>query len=177
MSYWKGVVLNHIVKSNGTSENLTEKAVFQSRYSVWKQSLARAEKGGLIGAGFGVNINNHAFSGDALSGQISSKYKGEKGNSQLAIIEETGIIGFGLYLILIISLFGSAIPRYLQLKGVDRVVMGTMLGAIIGLLLESLVEGWWDSAAGPEVICFWTFVGVIHGMIFLQKRKSHHTTV
>lgn len=169
--YLENLFLTHIIKFHGASTTDNANVIFQSRDSVWKKSIARAERGGLMGGGFAASIGNNKFSGTALSSQVSAKYGHEKGNSQLAILEETGIVGFVLYIIFIFSFFFYAISSYLRLHGTNKVFMGVTLGVILGLLLESLVEGWWDSAAGPEVICFWTFVGIIFGMIYLQKRQ------
>ncbi len=177
VSYLEGMIVNHIGKSRGSINSFNLNGIIQSRDSVWKQSVARAERGGFMGGGFAATIGINDFSAKELSSQVSAKYGHEKGNSQLAIMEETGIIGIVLYALILISFFSCAIPCYLRLQGVERVTMGTTLGAILGLLMESLVEGWWDSAAGPEVICFWTLVGIIYGMIYLQKRKSYDADI
>ena len=176
VSYLESMFLTHIVKLSGASTSDNVSLIFQSRRSVWQQSIARAEKGGWMGAGFGTIIGDTNFSDKGILGQVSAKYGYEKGNSQLAIMEETGIIGLALYTLILVSFFCYAIPCYRRLQGGEKVAMGTVLGAIVGLIMESLVEGWWNSAAGPEVICFWTFVGIIFGMIYVQKRKSYNVS-
>lgn len=173
VSYLESIVGTRLFKSGTiltdySLNNHSLNKITQSRNHIWELSIKNAERGGILGAGFAINIGEKYIFNKGLS---SAHYGTEKGNSQLAIIEETGIIGLFLYAIILISFFSYAIPYYLQLKGHDRVVMGIVLGSIVGLLAESIVEGWWDSAAGPEVICFWSFVGVIQGMIYLQKRR------
>lgn len=165
LSYLESVIASHIIKYDGVVIPPDSNAIFQSRMFVWQKSLNKAEKGGIMGGGFGVNI-------DGSNNSLNAKFHREKGNSQLAIMEETGIIGLILYLIFIISFFMYVIPWYIRMKGHEKAVMGIVLGAIVGLIMESIVEAWWDSAAGPEMICFWTFVGMVYGMIYLQKRKS-----
>ena len=172
MSYLENMIADHVVKSSTFMKDSNSGGVLQSRDQVWKQSIKQAEKGGIMGGGFSATIGDNDFSGTYLS---NGSYGREKGNSQLAIMEETGIIGLILYAIILIYFFTHAIPYYLRLRGFDRVAMGSVLGAIVGLLMESIVEGWWDSAAGPELVCFWTFVGVAYGMIYLEKRKLRIT--
>jgi len=168
-SYLKTEVTAHIVKFNGDIIDPNAPLVFQSRSLVWKKSIEQAKKGGIVGGGFAVTIGDKNFSINNLSGV---GYGREKGNSQFEIMEETGIIGLILYGLILISFFVHVIPYYRRITGHDKVAMGLALGAIVGLLVESIVEGWWDSAAGPEVICFWTLVGSVYGMIYLQKKRT-----
>lgn len=170
MSYIDFAILNHIAKVNGGASQLSKKYIFQSRKLVWKKSIEQAKKGGIMGGGFAVTIGDNHVTDKGLS---SEAYGREKGNSQLAIMEETGIIGLIFYALILISFFSYAIPYYIRQQGTAKIFMGITLGAIVGLLLESVVEGWWDSAAGPEVICFWTLVGVIYGMIHLYRKKQN----
>lgn len=172
VSYLENMVTNHIIKSNGSIIDPNSSAILQSRSLVWKQSYQQAEKGGIIGGGFSVTIGDKNFSDKNLD-QNNGAYGREKGNSQLAIMEETGIIGLVLYAIMLLSFIAYVIPYYLRMKGSDKVAMGVVLGAIFGLLLESIVEGWWDSAAAPELIYFWTLVGVAHGMIYLDRSTKN----
>ena len=167
VSYFENFLIMHVMKWN-TSSALSSENVLITRMPLWEKTYQRAIKGGVMGGGFSVTIcqNKHNITG------ISSLQHGaEKGNAQLAIMEETGIIGLVLYVIFLISFFSYIIPHYLRLTGSNKVAMGIALGAIIGLLMESIVEAWWDSVAGPELICFWTLVGVVHGMIYLEKQK------
>jgi hypothetical protein len=135
-----------------------------SREDVWRLSFDNAIKGGVFGAGFAVTIGDTDFK---LASQ--KRYGREKGNSQLAILEETGAIGLLLSSMVIILFYIHSFFYYVRLRGDDKVIMGLVLGSISGLLMESIVEAWWDSL-GPEVICFWMLVGVVFGMIHLSKQ-------
>lgn len=167
VSYLESAILSHVFKSNSPVYAETLNTITHSRNKVWKQSVDQAKKGGLIGGGFSVTIGDK-FSDQDLS---SRKYGREKGNSQLAIMEETGVIGLTLYGIMLILLFYTIIPLYLRSTGMQRVAMGLGIGALVGLLVQSCVEGWWDSAAGPEMISFWALLGVVFGLAYVQKKE------
>lgn len=168
VSYLENVIAFHILKPGSVVIDPKSSELLQTRSLVWKESLHQAMKGGFMGGGFSVTIGDKDFSMKELSGY---GYGREKGNAPLAVMEETGFIGFALSALVLIFFFIYAIPHYLRLKDLDRVAMGLTLGAITGLIMESLVEAWWDSAAGPELICFWTFVGCAYGMVYLRKKK------
>lgn len=168
MSYLESIILPHIIKRSYAVSNITSEDILNSRSHKWAKSYQQAMKGGLTGGGFAVTIGDKDFTDKNLSG---AGYGREKGNSQFAIMEETGIIGLVFYVALLIVFFTISMPYFFHLQGSKKVALGLALGAILGLLMESIVEGWWDSAAGAEVICFWTFVGMVYGMIYLEKKS------
>ncbi|OGT32465.1 MAG: hypothetical protein A3C44_03445 [Gammaproteobacteria bacterium RIFCSPHIGHO2_02_FULL_39_13] len=156
-------IVTHVLKRADESSINTQQMLY-TRNKVWQKSYQQAVKGGWLGGGFYVTIGENDFS---LS--HPNAYGREKGNSQLAIMEETGIIGLSLCFLLVISFYWHALKYYRHLKPVrKKVAMGLVLGMISGLLAESFVEAWWDSL-GPEVFCFWAFIGVIFGMIYLWR--------
>ncbi len=70
---------------------------YSSRIWMWEPSYRAAQEGGLIGLGYGMSDPNEKVGG------IGDHYEGErfvreKGNSTLALIEETGLIGLILFL-------------------------------------------------------------------------------
>src|SRR5208283_3167499 len=83
----------------------SEAAIFSSRQELWEESYEQAVKGGFVGGGYGVTIGDTDFAG----GLTAVGYGREKGNSQLAIMEETGMVGLGLYVIFLVVLFHRAI--------------------------------------------------------------------
>jgi len=88
-------------------------------------------------------------------------YGREKGNSQLAIVEETGLVGLGLYGILLITLFTPLISAHLREKSRDgKVILGLITGALAGLTLESVFEAWWVAPGSAESAYFWSLAGV-----------------
>ncbi|MDP1574180.1 MAG: O-antigen ligase family protein [Coxiellaceae bacterium] len=172
-SYVEAKISPYILK--GTSmdtQNTFLKAVLHSRAGVWKISYEQALKGGVVGGGFGATIGQKNININSMLHQSTMGYGREKSNSELSIMEETGIIGLVLFVLIIVFFFFYVMPYYFYLKGDEKVAMGLTLGVLLGLLLETLVEAWWDSL-GPEVICFWTCIGMIFGMIKLIKEKMY----
>jgi hypothetical protein len=132
-----------------------------SREQVWQTSFEHAIKGGSLGLGFGVSANGGNFE----AGLTTQEYGREKGNSQLAIVEETGLIGLTIYLALLCSLF------YCLLQGAGlaenhemRLQLLLLTGVLAGLAAESVFEAWWTSPGSFESILFWAAIGVAFGL-------------
>lgn len=132
-----------------------------TRAQTWEESFAQAQKGGLLGGGYGVTIGSDAWKG----GFSAVGYGREKGNSQLAVTEETGLVGLFLYSLLMISIFLSMISALGSARGMDeRVAMALCLGAIAGFFVNSCFEAWWVAPGSFESVAFWSVVGVATGI-------------
>jgi O-antigen ligase len=135
----------------------SDEGLYYSRKSNWEESLDAAEAGGWVGVGYGVSVGESGFSG----GFSAVGYGREKGNSQLGIVEETGIFGLLIYCCLLLTLFARLISRIRMLpSGPDRVLTGIVTGTLAGLVVQSLFEAWWSAPASPESMYFWTMAGV-----------------
>lgn len=146
---------------------------FQSRRYVWDKSIEGAQKGGWMGVGYGVATGAEKLSLSKFTGLAPGR---EKGSSQLAILEETGKLGLCFYGIFLCFYFSNFFRFYLRLKGPPRVMLGLILGAMLGLLAESIFEGWWTAPLAPESIYFWTFFGLSYGLkhqIQKENRREH----
>lgn len=159
-----------------------EANVLFSREELWKESYELAMRGGILGGGFGVTIGE-PFHGDIGATISSGEYGREQGNTQLAILEQTGLIGFSLYLILIGSIFGVLVAGLrLARTEVDRVAIGLLGGMLFGLLLQSVFEAWWVAPGSAESATFWMLLGAMLGVIrrarsdALQHRSSDAMT-
>ena len=124
-----------------------------------------------MGGGYGATIGDNSF---VMKGLNARGYGREKANSQLAIIEETGIVGFVFYCALLIIFFTKGIRCFLRMSGEEKVAMGLILGTLVGLLLESVAEGWWDAPGGQEFTSFWVLFGLAMGVMSLEKRKMRY---
>jgi hypothetical protein len=145
-----------------------------SRRSLWEVSYEQACKGGWFGGGYGVTIGETGFD----FGLTAFGYGREKGNTQLAIMEELGLIGLWLYGLLLVSLFGHVARTFKQFQTRDdRVAFAILTGAILGMTLNSVFEAWWVAPGSPECSYFWGLVGIALGMGRVaakpkQRRKS-----
>jgi O-antigen ligase len=136
-------------------------SVMFSRQGPWKLSLEMARQGGIVGAGYGVSIGGGTFTG----GLTAFGYGREKGNSQLAIVEETGIVGLMLYGLVVVALLGRLSRAFRASRNRDaRALVGIVLGAILGELVLGVFEAWWVAPGSPESLWFWTIVGVALGV-------------
>jgi len=141
--------------------------ILASRADVWDESYDQAVKGGLAGGGYGVTIGDTDFAG----GFTAVGYGREKGNSQLAIVEETGIVGLALYVIFLVALFKRAILSVRRGRDPEMKVMGALvLGALAGQIAQSVFEAWWVAPGSPESAYFWALAGVALGLS-VESRK------
>jgi len=135
--------------------------IFYTRVQPWTVSLKKAQLGGLFGAGYGVSIGAGTWEG----GLTAVGYGREKGNTQLAIIEETGLVGFAFYLALIVALIIRVFGSLTSAKNPQaKVALGLAFGAIVGMLFQSVFEAWWVAPGAPESAAFWALVGVGLGL-------------
>jgi hypothetical protein len=132
--------------------------VFYSRYDTWAASYAAAMEGGLLGLGYGVSASFTDFQ----FGFTSEAYGREKGNSQLAVWEETGIVGLGFYAFAIIAFVMELLHTFKRLPTTRfKVQYGLLGGLCVGLLIHSIFEAWWTAPGSPEFAIFFATAGVL----------------
>ena len=143
-----------------------KKGILFSRERVWDKSYENAIAGGWFGAGYGVTIGHTVFEG----GLTAETYGREKGSTELAIVEETGMVGLMLYVILLLTLFTPLISAYIGEKDRDaKVVLGLITGGLCGITVTSLFEAWWVAPGSPESVFFWGLAGV--GLCLAEKSR------
>ena len=145
-----------------------EQGVLFTRQRVWSESYALALQGGWIGAGYGVTIGQENFSGSLTS----VAYGREKGNSQLAIVEETGIVGLFLYFLLLLLVYFKLVSVYVRTRDQQcRMLIGIVSGTLMGMVVHSVFEAWWVAPGSPESVYFWSLVGVGIGISSVAKKR------
>jgi len=151
----QGVYTRLVVKSTNSED------IFFSRRQPWEQSYIAAQHGGWVGLGYGVSYGFREFSG----GLTANTYGREKGNTQLAVWEETGFVGFVLYLVLLTCIIWEIYRglRFAQTED-ERVTQALLLGLVLGMTVVSVFEAWWTAPGAPESPIFWATVGVGAGM-------------
>jgi hypothetical protein len=131
-----------------------------SREENLTESYGAALTGGSAGIGYGVSVGESDFDG----GFTAVGYGREKGNSQLAIVEETGVVGLLLYAVLIGAIFVELIRCFSRARGEAKILLGIVIGTLGGMLLQSAFEAWWVAPGSPEFGFFWMMVGTALGM-------------
>ena len=133
-----------------------DEEIFYSRISPWEESYDGAVAGGMIGLGYGLSVGEYEFQG----GLTAVGYGREKGNTQLAIVEETGLIGLTLYFVLHVVLFAKLVDGFRAApRGDLRILLGLIIGTLSGLVLQSLVEAWWVAPGSVQYAFFWALAG------------------
>jgi O-antigen ligase len=121
--------------------------ILDRRTVLWEPSLEAAKLGGIFGLGYGVSAPDIKTPISTGSHYEDRRYVREKGNSVLAMVEETGLIGLMLFLLPIILLIRkfsmlnaqSSIKEKLK-NNYSFLILNSSLAA---LLLHSQFEAWW----------------------------------
>lgn len=137
--------------------HIEENGVLFSRMEVWQESFEDARAGGLAGLGLGVTNQFRQVSFTVNS----FLYGREKGNSQLAMVEETGVVSLGLYL-WYLSAFAKKIIRRLRSRPKDYPV--GVIAIMLALTAMSLFESWWVGIGSTEFGVWWCLYGYINGV-------------
>jgi hypothetical protein len=142
----------------------------RSRESEWAESYERAKLGGVFGVGLGVNRGMDFF-GEIGTTVSSGQYGREHGNSQLAIVEQIGLMGLALYTALVLGIIWACVSAVRAARSeADRIAAGLLGGAIVGLLLQSAFEAWWVASGSVESAAFWALTGALLG-VWHRSRK------
>lgn len=160
--------------------------VYSSRIWMWEPSYRAAQNGGLTGLGYGMSDPN------IKPGSLGDHYEGErfvreKGNSSLALVEETGLIGLILFLIPLIYAASKFIIYNLefrmrpfdtstgsvqaQLRVTDKSLLTTNLptgqagyslltAALAAMLLHAQFEAWWVGVGSVQLPLFFIYLGL-----------------
>jgi len=147
-----------------------EGGVFANREREWEESYNAAVDGGWVGLGYGVSTGDSIFFG----GYTAVGYGREKGNSQLAVVEETGIVGLALLLLLISTIFLEIWTAFRRCRNRDqRMQLGLVLGGFIGSTLHAIFEAWWVAPGSVEFAYFWAIAGVGLGLAHtIRERRT-----
>lgn len=146
-----------------------EAGVLATREDVWEKSYGLAVQGGWFGGGYGVTIGDESFDG----GFTAVGYGREKGNSQLAIMEETGIVGLVLYLAFLAILFRRLYRAFRFTPGpAERVLLALATGSLAGWVTHGTFEAWWVAPGSPEAAYWWALVGVATGIAVSVEQRA-----
>jgi len=163
--------------------------VYSSRIWMWEPSYRAAQNGGLTGLGYGMSDPN------IKPGSLGDHYEGErfvreKGNSVLALVEETGVVGLVLFLLPIIYLLrklpdtryqtlptGRQVPDYKNLSGIRHPASGIQklatsipIASLAALILHAQFEAWWVGVGSVQLPLFYVYIGFFTGYLQLRLK-------
>ncbi len=110
------------------------------RMILWEPSVEAAKQGAIWGLGYGVSAPD--IKTPILTGSYyeDGRYIREKGNSVLAMIEETGLIGLLLFLLPVFYILSKLIINNFEPLTTYNSILTAALAA---MLLHSQFEAWW----------------------------------
>lgn len=157
--------------SPGATDELSQRflykygdSVFHSRENVWEYSWEQAIKGGVWGGGYGVTIGAE----EVELTYYSAGYGREKGNSQLAILEEMGWVGVIFYLVFLLMVARSLLRGWrAAFRREQKVQLGIAMGIVAGMVFHSVFEGWWQGPGSYELAYF---LSVLGGSLAIARR-------
>ncbi|MHB8338757.1 MAG: O-antigen ligase family protein [Ignavibacteriaceae bacterium] len=144
------------------------------RYFMYEDSFKAALNGGLIGLGYGIsdpNIHNNANGSHYENG----RYIREKGNSTLAIVEETGIVGLILFLLPIGYVLSKFKIQNSKFKTEHQYSVSSnqnlessihhnlsilILSFLIAFLFHGQFEAWWVGVGSIQLPLFFMYFGL-----------------
>ncbi len=156
-------------------ENLVTKGrhdLLFSRERAWTRSYEKAREGGLAGLGYGVSAGAPATF--KLGRLTTGDYTRQKANAQLALIEETGVIGLAAFAFFLVQLFSAAAAGIRRTAGETRLQLLFAIALLAGLVLHSIFESWWTAPGSMGTAVFWATAGVVGGL--LRKGRTEAQT-
>jgi hypothetical protein len=163
-----GIVIYFIPSINHFADKLIKKdfpEVYSSRLWLWEPSYKAALEGGLRGLGYGIShpeIRSGEFSDHFEKGRLIR----EKGNSALALIEETGVIGLTLFLIPIfmaLNIFRIYNVEF-RMKARTNYTFYIIYSSLAAILLHAQFEAWWVGVGSIQLPLYFIYLGMAFKM-------------
>ncbi|HEY4482012.1 MAG TPA: O-antigen ligase family protein [Candidatus Brocadiaceae bacterium] len=165
-------------------------AFYSSREWLWVPSYKAALNGGLTGLGYGMSdpeikadVPGSHYEGD--------RYIREKGNSVLALIEETGIVGLVLFIVPLIYLFYKHLSRNhrpetqnqhpaSEIKNPSSIIRqpsSILIASLAAFIVHSLFEAWWVGVGSTELPLFFLYIGCVIKPIITNDNATEGSVV
>jgi O-antigen ligase len=175
------VVLVMIVFFNPSITRLTKDILnkdfpefYSSRIWMWEPSYYAAVNGGFTGLGYGISDPGIKLP----EGATNFHYEGErfireKGNSTLALIEETGFIGLMLFILPILYFlfrirFRMSGANKFKVQGLNRTEIDLkhyslliLNSSVAAMLLHAQFEAWWVGVGSVQLPIFFVYTGLM----------------
>ncbi len=162
-----------IVWSIPSLKNETEKLIYKdfptflyTRQWLWGPSYKAALNGGLTGLGYGISDPSIILPKGTGSHYDGDVYEREKGNSTFALIEETGLIGLALFILLIgfTIKIGCMDAAWMHDQNSNSVMQSYnhsfLLSALVAFLVHSQFEAWMTGVGSVQLPLFFFYIGL-----------------
>lgn len=137
------------------------------RLAMWDEILDRTKESPLLGEGFGPPFS--IFFGDKFYDYSESRLHPH--NSFLWILNRMGIIGFGIFFLLILKFYKSAIKAYRSLSpGKSKAYLLALMSCHVCICIFAFFN---VVLEGPSMgIFFWIIMGLAMALIDINKKES-----
>jgi O-antigen ligase len=127
---------------------------YTSRMWMWEPSYRAAVDGGLIGLGYGISDPDEKVGGmgDHFEGD---RFIREKGNSILALVEESGLIGLALFVLPLIVMIVK-----IKISGIQHSASSILIASLAAFLLHSQFEAWCVGVGSVQLPLFFIYIGL-----------------
>ena len=142
--------------------------VLATRTLLWQSSFEAAKLGGVNGLGYGVSSPDIILPEGTGSYYKDNIYIREKGNSTLALIEETGVIGLIFFIMPLIFVFirrndtRNQIPDDKNLFGIKHPESSILIASLAAFILHAQFEAWWVGPGSIQLPMFLIYIGLFH---------------
>ncbi len=143
--------------------------ILASRGTQMEDSWDAAKQGGVFGEGFGVSVGMSRYWELSTFSRVSR----EKGNSMLAIVEETGLVGLGFYLAILWSLYLAFRKRTHSMDTDMKFIANIAMGYFVASLVHGQFEAWFLSF-GPDVSVYWAVIGMAIGALTRNREDERN---
>lgn len=126
--------------------------ILDRRTVLWEPSFEAAKLGGIFGLGYGVSAPDIKTPVSTGSHYEDGRYVREKGNSVLAMIEETGYFGLLLFLLPILLFLRKCSIKQNFKNNYSFLILNSSLA---GMLLHAQFEGWWVGVGSIHLPIFY----------------------
>jgi O-antigen ligase len=142
-----------------------------SREILVEPSWHAALKGGAAGIGYGISDPDIILPGETGSAYFDGRYVREKGNSVLALVEETGVIGLILFLLPVLYVMKNSLSSLKRSeeeakeKGSPHLSPSLnnafLFSAVIAFIIHAQFEAWWVGPGSVQLPLFFIYLGAL----------------
>ncbi|MBS4034979.1 MAG: O-antigen ligase family protein [Ignavibacterium sp.] len=141
--------------------------VLATRTILWQPSFEAAKLGGVNGLGYGVSSPDIVLPEGTGSYFKENIYIREKGNSTLALIEETGVIGMILFVMPLVFVFIKRNDNKYKLSDMKNLTSikhpetSILIASLAAFILHAQFEAWWVGPGSIQLPLFLVYLGML----------------
>ena len=136
-------------------------AFYSTRLWMWEPSCRAALSGGIFGLGYGISEPDIIVPGTG-SYYDNGRYIREKGNSFLALVEETGLAGLVLFLLPLGYLLKMQRVKSIELRDtspINHIQFSIIISVLVALIIHSQFEAWMVGVGSIQLPIFFLYIG------------------